>query len=266
MNGAGEPSAVGGGAPMPPERRRIARVWVVGQSLADGPAKGSPPPETPLAAVPLWVRDGTGAVGPDGQNFDAFTALQQPPGFGHGGELQCGVELWKAGIPNIQIKFAKGATSIAMWSPVGKHYGWLREEIPQVLAASEAAFPGATFSDHLVINAGQYEATSTHEAYALEHTHWIGQVRAGYEALLGHPLLSLHIELTQLGIKGGTWIDTVRTRQLAVPNARFVNYDDLPTTDGIHPDAAGHNVLGARRGASILGVVKSSLTEVDETG
>lgn len=250
--GAGEGGAAG--APIVEAPLSVARVWVIGQSLADGPRPGSPPPGLPLPAVPMWVRDGTGVTGANGQNFDAFTALQQPPGFGHGGELACGLALWQAGVANIQIKIAKGSTSIAMWAaPTGKWYPWVSEEVPQVLAASAVAFPGAIFTDHLVINAGQYEATSTYQAYALEHTYWIGRVRAGIEALLGHPLTSLTVELVRTDMPGGTWATTVRVQQLAVPGALFLPYDDVQlASDGLHPTAASQNIMGSRRAPVIL--------------
>ncbi len=231
----------------------IRRVWGFGQSLMVGPAVGSPPAETPLAAVRMWLRKGDGSVAPNGVDYNAFGDLEQAPGLGHGGELQCGVDLWKAGIANMQIVIARGSTFIGSWAPPsGTYYPRIAEEVPQILAACAADFPGETYTDHFVFNCGQSESTNGSETFALDHGNQIVLVRAGVEALLGKSADSTHIEIARLDIPGQLWVNTVRTAQLAVPGATFTFYDDIVIPGGgLHPDAAGQNILGARRAVLI---------------
>lgn len=228
----------------------VHRVWTCGQSLAVGPAAGIPvPPECPLAAVPMWLHKS------DTLNYSAFTPLEQPVGFGHGPELQCGIDMYKAGISNIQIVIARGATLFGSWAPGGTWYPWVAEDVPEVLAACNTNYPDSVFVDHMVFNGGQSEATSDFDIAAQAVTTSLLNVVAGYEALIGHAFNSIHIDLTQIGLINGTWIDIVRSKELAYPRAFFILYDDLPTTDGTHPNAFYTNILGGRQAISLIGAI-----------
>ncbi len=235
----------------------------IGQSVAIGPVYGgSPLAGIPLAEVPFWRRGATvnfsafEPLGPSGPNSrpEENPADDTPEAqWTANSSLKLWLRLRAAGYNGASVLIARGATSTGEWNPnIPNADSWpmVAEEIPQILAALTALYPGEPWRYTLHYQGGQAEATNEpgNPTPANNIATNLTGLHVGLAGLLSIPpsALFLWVTLPPLEQANGNHITATRAGLSSVAQL-ITDQSGLPMSDGTHLTMPGQHSLGDRR-------------------